>query len=301
MLAAFLMSAASRAQSGAAQEDPALRHAEALIEQGQRADAEAALRSYVASHADSAKAHVLLGLVLYQQDRPADSLAEFSQAAKLKKPRASELVVVALDYVKLRDLKNADKWITESVQMAPGDAAAWRYMGGIKYSENRMAEAIGAYEHCLKLLPKDVLSEDGIGRAYEGLGRNKDAEAAYRTALEWQASAKKKYLQPLLHLGGLLVEEGQARAGLPYLIAAKSLAPKDVDVCEQLGEAYESLKEYASAQGELEEAVRLAPGNSRLHWLLAEVYRKEGLMKKAQAEMRKFAEMVGSHSNKAAP
>lgn len=164
-----------------------------------------------------------------------------------------------------------------------------------------MQEAIDAYEHCLKLLPKDVLSEDGIGRAYEGLSRNKDAEAAYRTALEWQASATRKYPQPLLHLGGLLVQEGHAENGLPYLLQAKQLAPNDVDTCEQLGEAYEALKQYASAQAELEQAVVLAPGNSRLHWLLAEVYRKEGLKEKARAEMKKFAAMVGSHSNKAAP
>lgn len=287
--------------SSGSQEPPELRNAGALVEQGQRAEAEAALRKFLDSHPESAKAHVLLGLVEYQQDRPADSLGEFTRAAKLQKPRASELVVVALDYVKLRDLKSADKWITVSMQMSPGDAAAWRYMGGIKYSENRMQEAIAAYEHCLTLLPKDVLSEDGIGRSYEGLGRNQAAEAAYRTALEWQASARKKHSQPLLHLGGLLVEEGQARAALPYLLAAKALSPKDVDVFEQLGEAYESLKEYASAQAELEKAVAAAPENSRLHWLLAEVYRKEGLTKQAQAEMRKFSEMVGSHSNKSAP
>lgn len=146
-------------------------------------------------------------------------------------------------------------------------------------------------------------SEDGIGRSLEGLGRNKEAEAAYRQALQWQAGAEKKYPQPLLHLGGLLTEEGHAREALPYLLAARALSPKgnDVDVCERLGEAYESLKQYGAAQRELEKAVEMDPGNSRMHWLLAEVYRKEGMLEKAKVEMRKFSEMLGTHSNKTAP
>ena len=232
---------------------------------------------------------MLLGLVKYQQDKPAESLAEFRRSAQLsRRPRASELVLVALDYVKLGDLANADKWMTVAVQEAPTSAGAWRYLGGIKYSENRFTEAIEAYRKCLQLQPQDVLSEDGIGRSYEGLSRDKDAEAAYRTAFGWQAQATVKHTQPLLHLGALLDREGQAEAAIPYLEAAEALTPGDEDVHQELGESYERLNQLGKAQAELQQAIAIAPQDSHLHWLLATVFRKEGLTADAEQGAQHF-------------
>lgn len=268
-----------------------------LIRQGKFPEAAVSLRSYLREHGDSAKAHVLLGLALFQMNQPAESLGEFSRAAQISPPGASELIVVALDYVKLRDLANADKWMTDVVGKAPTNVSAWRYLGGIKYSENRFDEAIDAYRRCLSLHPEDVIAEDGIARSYEGLSRDDDALAAYHLALEWQSHAGSKFPQPLIHLGGLLVRCGQAEAAVPLLESARALDPGDSDIHEQLGEAYSRLNRLKEAQAELEEAIRLVPANSHLHWLLAAVYRKEGMAEQAEREMRLFSSMIGSHSN----
>jgi tetratricopeptide (TPR) repeat protein len=284
-----------------AEADAALASASTLIEQGRLAEAEAALRTYLAAHNASAKAHSLLGLVTYQENRPADSLAEFTRAAQLKRPRASELVIVALDYVKLRDLANADKWLSVATEMAPASAGAWRYLGGIKYSENRFSEAIRAYEKCLQLQPEDVLAEDGLGRSYEGLTRDEDAEAAYRKALDWQSHAATKHAQPLLHMGILMLRQGQPEAAIPYLEAAEALDSGDKEVHKQLGEGYSRLKQWPKAEAELERAIELSPNDSHLHWLAASVYRREGQMEKAEREYRAFSTLLGSHSNDKEP
>ncbi|MFP5236960.1 MAG: tetratricopeptide repeat protein [Acidobacteriota bacterium] len=268
-----------------------------MIRRGQLAGAAQALHAYLKKDEASATAHMLLGLVEYEQDRPADSLGEFTRAAQLKTPRASELVIVGLDYVKLRDLANADKWMTVAVQKDPGSAGAWRYLGGIKYSENRFAEAIEAYRHCLQLVPHDVPSEDGIGRSLEGLSRDDEAETAYRQAIAWQASAVRKYAQPLLHLGILLTRKGQAAAGIEYLEEAEAIGPVDLDLLRAKGDAYMQLKQWAEAQTALEKAVALAPHNSHLHWLLATVYRHEGMAEQAREQQQLFASLVGNHSN----
>ena len=268
-----------------------------MIRRGEFARAAQALRAYLDEHADSATAHMLLGLVEYEQNRPADSLGEFTRAARLKSPRASELVIVGLDYVKLRDLANADKWMTVAVHKDPGSAGAWRYLGGIKYSENRFAGAIDAYRRCLQIVPRDVLSEDGIGRSMEGLGRDDEAEAAYRQAIAWQTGAAQKYAQPLLHLGILLTRKGQAAAGLEYLKHAEAIGPVDVELLQALGDAHMQLKQWSDAQAALERAIALAPRNSHLHWLLATVYRHEGKMEQAREQQHLFASLVGNHSN----
>jgi tetratricopeptide (TPR) repeat protein len=274
-----------------------LANAKTLIRLGKYAEAESSLREYLHGNDDSAEAHELMGVVKFQQDRPSESLAEFTRAAQLSPPTASELIVVALDYVKLKDLANADKWMSVALEKAPDSVAGWRYMGGIKYSENRFDEAIAAYDKCLALHPRDVLAEDGLGRSYEGLSRDDDAAAAYRTALDWQSHASIQYAQPLLNYGSLLLRQGNAQAALGYLESAAALTPADAQVLAQLGETHLQLNQLSKAQAALEEAVKLTPNDSHLHWLLASVYRKEGLTEKAEQETRLFSSMVGAHSN----
>lgn len=271
--------------------------ARALIRQGKAREAEAAVRRCIDAGNDSESARSMLGLILYQEGRWADSLAEFTRAAKFRTPIPSELVIVGLDYVMLRDLPKADQWMTIAAQRDPNNDAVWRYLGGIKYSENRFAEAIDAYNKCLSLHPHDVLVEDGIGRSFEGLSRAQDAAAAFRTALDWQAANAKKQPQPLLHLGALLAREGQSQAALPLLLSAESLAPEDADIHEQLGTVYLQMGKLKDAQSQVKKARKLAPGNSHLHWLLATIYRKEGLVDEANRELREYSSLLGSHSS----
>lgn len=288
----------SRASTSASAGDCAeLDTARALIRKGKTREAESAVRGCIDSGKDSESARSLLGLILYQEGRWGDSLAEFTRAAKFGTPSASELVIVGLDYVMLRDLGKADQWMTIAAQREPSSDAVWRYLGGIKYSENRFAEAIDAYNKCLSLHPRDVLVEDGIGRSLEGLSREQEATAAYRTALDWQAGARNKHPEPLLHLGALLVREGRSQAALPLLMSAESLAPEDAEIHEQLGDVYLEMGKLKDAQVEIAIALKLAPGNSHLHWLLASIYRKEGLVDAANRELREYSALLGSHSS----
>jgi len=286
---------------GLSTHEPHLEAARSLIRQGKLPEAEKEIQAVLDSGHDCYDARALLGLIRFHQNRPADSLAEFTRAAEFQKPSAGVLTVVALDYVKLDDLASADKWISAAIRMEPADAIAWRYLGGIRYGENRFDDAIKAYQECLKLHPEDVPAEDGLGRSMEGLNREDEAGAAYRTALDWQARSKSSYPQPLLHLGSLLLRQGRAGESLTYLLQADALSPGDPETMTQLGMAYTQLKQFDKAQSELERAVAAEPGNSHIHWLLAGVYRKQGLTEKAEEENRKFAALVGTHSNDKTP
>ena len=49
-------------------------------------------------------------------------------------------------------------------------------------------------------------------------------------------------------------------------------------------------------KAELEKAVELAPQNAPVHFMLAQVYRKQGLMEKAKMENERYTALVGSSS-----
>jgi Flp pilus assembly protein TadD len=314
-----------------------LDEAKALLEKGNIDDAERAARQYIEQHSDSAEAHFLLGLILFRKIQadavlqsqlvtkaPAPmgtvntlganssdpksknelakaSLAEFTAGAKLHDPSAYDLKIVALDYVLLGDYADADKWLTRSLQWGPKDSEGWYYLGRTKYNENRFGEAARAFEQCLQLDPKNVKAEDNLGLTYAGLGRNEDAAAAYKTAMEWQAAAPLKNAGPYINLGSLLLDENRPDEAAPYLLQAVEIAPRESRAHEFLGKAYVRLEQLPKAQTELEKAIELSPDSPNLYCMLAPVYRKQGLVDKAKAEFERCATLTSSHSVPPAP
>jgi len=273
-----------------------MQEARSQLEQGRLREAEKIMRDYLTVHKSSADAHFLLGYILFKQENAKESLAEYTEGAKYRKPTAAELEVVASDYVLLKDYPDADKWFSMAVKWNPTDALGWYYLGRTKYNENRFDEAITAFEQCLKLQPQDVKAEDNLGLSYEGLNRYDEAIAAYRTAIEWQKDAAAKNAGPFVDLGGLLVDTDRTEEGLPFLLEAAQLAPEDYKVHRQLGKAYAHLNQLQKAETELEKAAELAPENAPVHFMLAQVYRRQGLLDKAKMESDRYAALTGTKS-----
>ena len=312
--------------------DASLAQARSLLEQGRVAHADRAVRQYLEKHPDSADAHFLLGHILFREiqaeakldsqfgrqdqgpmggvkvlapnssdtkaraEKARASLAEFTTGAKYRDPAAADLKIVALDFVLLGDYANADKWLTKMLEWTPKDSEGWYYLGRTKYNENRFAEAISAFQQCLKLDSKNVKAEDNLGLSYAGLSRNDEATAAYQQAIAWQAQSAPKNPGPYIDLASLLIDENRSQEAVTFLLQAAEIAPLESHVHELLGKAYARLEEFPKAQAELEKAIELSPQSPNLHCMLAPVYRKQGLAEKAKSEFDRCAALTGSHS-----
>jgi len=310
---------------GSNQPDAQLVEAKTLLDQGKIADADRVVREYLATHPNSADGHFLRGYILFRQiqshggttdaaqhelykeqgtpvadagfeERAAkDSLGEFTEGAKYRKPTPFELKIVALDYVVLGDYTDADKWLTHSLQANPKDSDGWYWLGRAKYSENRFDEAAQSFEQFLKSEPRSVKGEDNLGLSYAALGQADKAIAAYQNAIAWESESAAKDPGPFLDLGALLMDQNRPQEAVSYFLQAVAISPKESRHHEELGQAYFRLDELQKAQAELETAVSLSPQNPRLHYLLGRVYHKEGFVAKADAEFSR------SESLKAAP
>jgi len=279
--------------------DP-LAEARDLIGSGLLAKSEASLRTYLNAHPDSADAHFLLGYVLFREQKAQDSLAEFTDGAKIRRPKADELKTVASDYVLLGDYSDADKWFTAVSIESPNDADASYLLGRTKYNEGRYDEAASSFERTLVLRPKYVEAENNLGLCWRELNRLDEAKTAFQTAIDWQGDAPSD-AQPYLNLGTLLADRGDLDKAILCLAQAASLSPTNPKVHEQLGSAYEAQNNFPKAQSELERAVALAPGTSALHFKLAEIYRKQGLRDLARKEFDICAKLNSTHSSPATP
>lgn len=272
-----------------------------FVKAGNLPEAEQQARAYVQSHGDSADAHFLLGYILFEEQRAKDSLAEYTEGAKYKKPSAYDLETVGGDYVLLKDYPDADKWFTKSAEWNPGNFRVLYYLARTKYNENRFDEAVSLFQQCLKLDSRSVKAEDNLGLSYQGLNRNEEAIAAFRTAISWQADAAEKDANPYLDLGSLLVDLDRTAEALPLLQLAAQLSPQDMRMHRALGKAYLRLNELEKAQAELERSAALAPQDAPIHFMLAQLYRKRGLTDKELAETARYRQLTASHSTDRTP
>jgi tetratricopeptide (TPR) repeat protein len=272
----------------------------AMLSAGKFAEAETALRKYAKEHSESADAHFLLGYVLFREQKPVDSLAEFTAGARTRRPEADALKAVASDYVLLHDYADADKWFTEATSEQPNDADAWYLLGRTKYNESRYADAVTSFERALALRPKYVETENNLGLSWRELNNFEKAQAAFQTAIDWQGDTPTDP-QPFLNLGTLLADQSAFDKSIPYLLKAASLFPENPKIHEELGKVYEAQKNLPKAQAELEKAVALAPNTSGLHYMLGQVYRREGLRDRAQNEFDICEKLNSTHSSNNTP
>lgn len=271
-----------------------LAEVQTMLDAGRFHEAEGALRVYLRNNDLSAPGHEMLAYALMRENKPADSLKEYTRAAAIEKPSAQLLVRVGQDYVLLGDWPDADRWTLRAVQMDPADADAWYSLGRIRYTEQRFSDALSCFQKALKLAPKSVKAENNLGLAYEATNHVDAAEAAYRQAIEWQNQGPPDQLseEPLLNLGIVLLHRGDLAETEPLFTKAEALAPKDPRIHEQMGHLYMQKANYEAAEHELQLACELDPKNSSLHFLLGQAYRHLGKLQEAKTEFTTSARLA---------
>ncbi len=270
------------------------------MKHGNYSNAETHLRSFLASNPDSAEGHFMLGYVFYREQKPRDSLAQYTAGARRRRPAANDLAIVAMDYILLRDYPDADKWLTLATNWKPKNALYWYYLGRTKYNEDRFQDAIEAFKRCLSVHPGDIRAEYNLGLAYAGLNRSDDAIAAYKNAIQWEMHQAKTDPEPYFDLGQMLLNQGHYNRATSYLEHASALDANNPRFHEVLGRAYERLGKLKLADAEMNKAISLAPNVSSLHFEMGRIYHKEGFAAKASEEFARCSALDGAHSTEEA-
>ncbi len=239
-----------------------------------------------------ADVHSTRGYLLFKQNKPKESLAEYEQVARYRALNALDLEIVGCDYFLLEDYANADKWLSQSLEKDHNNALTLYFLGRTRYNEKRFAEATGLFKDSLTLDAKSAKTLENLGLAYERLGKTEEAAAAYQKAISLEPNTSKAYAD----LGMLLTTEKKLGEAIPYLQKAVQIAPHDAQAHRELGKASLNLNQLDQAQDELERAAVIDPQSAPTHFLLSEVYRKRGLAAKASSEEARYAELSAGHS-----
>jgi tetratricopeptide (TPR) repeat protein len=298
--AAALFARVEAASPGAT--DALLYHAKALAHLQDFAGAEQALNIYVQSHHDSSDALYMLGFVLNRENRPAGSLAAYTQAAAITPPTSDDLKIVGLDYVLLDDYADAIRWLEKAVALNAANKDAWYYLGRAYYTKGRLNEAHKVFQTILDLDPSNPKAENNLGLIFETEGKPTDAIEAYRKAIAWQEQNPPASEQPYVNLGNLLTEQGRMAEAAEPLQKAVALAPNNAFCHLALGIYYRRVGRMEQARRELVRATELEPDNAVAHYQLGRFYKETHDLDCAKAEFDRTAELQSRAAGaKAAP
>lgn len=276
--------------------DALLYEAKALVHVEDFAGADQALRTYLQSHRNSSDAFYMLGFVLNRENRAADSLAIYTQAAAIAPPTSDDLKIVGLDYVLLNDYADAIKWLEKSVALDSKNKDAWYYLGRAYYTRSQLKEAHGAFQKVLDLSPSDAKAENNLGLIFETEGDTGSALEAYRKAIAWQEKTSQINEQPYVNLGNLLAEQGHTEEARVPLEKAVALRPNNAYCRLTLGVFYRKAGQRIKARRELERAIELDPENAVAHYQLGRLYKDLNDTTRAKAEFDKTAELQAKAS-----
>jgi len=297
--AAAFFAGAEAASPGAT--DALLYRAKALVHLQDFAGAEHALHGYVRLHRDSSDALYMLGFVLNRENRPAESLAAYTQAAAITHPTSDDLKVVGLDYVLLNDYADASQWLEKAVVLDGTNKDAWYYLGRAYYTKARLVEARTAFHTILDLDPSTAKSENNRGSTFNTEGKPAEAIEAYRKAITWQEQSSQISEQPYVNLGNILAEQGRSQEAVAPLEKAVALAPNNAYCHMTLGDLYRKIGEMEQARRELVRATDLDPNSAVGHYQLGRVYKEINQLDRAKAEFDRTAELQNRAAGSQSP
>lgn len=259
------------------------------------------LSNYIAKHPLSEDALYTLGYVQFRQDKPRDSLATYTKAAAVKTPTSDDLKIVSLNYVLLKDYKDAARYLEEAVKMDPANNEARYHLGRVRYQLNQFDQAIAAFSEVLRRQPLNLKAQYNLGLSFEGKNLVDDALNAYRRALDLEKSALTRDEQPYLDLGALLSRSSKPAEAIPFLQRAVEIKPDYAKAQYELAKAFLATNDPQNAKKAVSESIRLDPNESSYHYLLGRIYAKLGNQDLANEQFRATDELLKKKGGSAAP
>jgi serine/threonine-protein kinase len=155
--------------------------AQTLAGSGRLDEAEALLNEAIRGNPSYAN-YFMLGTIEYRAGRYAAAAAGFKRATEAAPDNAGAYTMLGNSQYILRDLQQAIGNFEHAVRLGP-TAAAHANLALVYYDAGRYEDALRSYEQALERDPKSVANHRNIGDVYVRLGRTADARAAYERAV----------------------------------------------------------------------------------------------------------------------
>ena len=237
--------------------------------QGKMHDPEAVdtLERVVKLQPDSAEAHLNLGIALGDRNRPADALAQFTEAVRLAPHDAKAHYNKGRSLVDLERFKEARTELEEACRLDPNLPRARYFLAIAQAKCGDLSAALASLKNIAAAHSMDEDSYLLLGGTLESLGQMPDAINAWKKAAELQPDSQEALYKLFLALKRS--DPKQSESYLEKFKAASSAEQrrKQADSLGSIGSKFARSGEWPLAVSNFDEALRVC-GDCDLAWQL---------------------------------
>jgi tetratricopeptide (TPR) repeat protein len=261
---------------------------EALLENGEIAEAETEFARALKVDPGHARALLGMGAALLRQGKPKEAIAYLRLTGDDPTTRKAGHTRLAEAYQQLgeseragRERALADRLPEDIAAFDPLLEAAWAYQkgprgrvraGGVLLEQNRPEEAILLMQETVQQYPNADQAFLVMGKAFIQLGRYADAERALSQAHRIQPDA----YQPIYLLGAAYFELKQYEKATDQFRAALRIKPDDATAHYNLGHCLLRRGDKAGAVAAWQTALRYRPSSAEIHFRLGDLLAQLG-------------------------
>ena len=231
---------------------------------------------------DSLHVGALLGLSeVLARIRDHETALALAQRAVAAKRAAETLERLAVAWLGLGHLENAEGTLAEAISLEPARPTLHKLMGAVQAARGDVRAAQTALERAVELDPASheasfalgALQCDRLGHCAEGLALLQRAVALAPDSVRYEVAAGRAFLQV-----------GRVREALQAFSTAVQLDPSAVEAHIGLGVSRAKLERYGEAATALERALALDPLHPDVRLQLASAYRHLGRRRDAEEQ-----------------
>ena len=245
-------------------------------------DAETVYRTTLARNPACWMALDNLGVILLQQGKPAEAVADFQESLRLKSDNVTALVDFGSALDTMGRKAEAIRQYEKALRLKPTSVAAHRNLGIMLADMNRLPEAISHYRQALRSKPDNAELHEDLGNALLKSGHSAEAIDEFKTALQLDPN----YPAACLDLGIALSGTGQADEAIGFYQRALQLKPDYVLAYDNLGVTLAGMGKREEAIGYYQKALQVDPRYAPAHDHLGVLLAQSGRIPEAIAQYR---------------
>jgi predicted O-linked N-acetylglucosamine transferase (SPINDLY family) len=199
----------------------------------------------------------------------------------------AELFALARHSQQAGDLRQAESYCRQVLQIDSGNAEALHLLGGVAYQVGRLDAAGELVRQALARKPGVAAWHADLGLISQALGRMTDAAACYEQALRLKPDSAEAHAA----LGNVLAQLGRPEDAMRHCAEAVRLRPDLPDAHNNLGNTLLRLGKTDQATSAYERAMQLKPDLAPAHNNLGVVRAGQGRFEPAVACFRRAVEL----------
>ncbi len=255
------------------------------------------LRAEIERQPDRGEAHMLLGNVLAQLGKPAEAIAEYREAIRI---RPADNLIHYNFGVLLGRLGKSEEAIAEyreAIRLNSSLALPHGNLGAVLSGQGKLEEAIAEYREAIRLKPDNAKAHYNLGLDLERQGEVEQAIAEFREAVRH----KPDYTTARTNLGLTLLGQGKVDEAIAEFRELIRHRPDLAQAHHNLGFALYRQGKVEEAVAEFREAIRLRPGYAGTHNNLGGALSVQGKIDEAitayREAIRLRPDIAASHHN----